>query len=117
MDSSALSAVSTAAVVTDPAPLPDPPTSPPPGTQSLTAKLIKRADNPFLMFQLDATAYPGNSGSPLWHPDSGEVLGVLNSVYIKGAKETALTAPSGLSYAIPVKYVHALLERALAEKK
>ncbi len=65
------------------------------------------------MFELDAIAYPGNSGSPVWHPDTGEVLGVVNSVYVKGAKEAALSAPSGISYAIPVKYVHQLLEQAL----
>jgi S1-C subfamily serine protease len=42
---------------------------------------------------------------------------VVNSVYVKGAKETALSAPSGISYAIPVKYVHQLLEQALPEAK
>lgn len=83
----------------------------------LNVRALKQAGDAYEVFELDAIAYPGNSGSPLWHPDSGEVLGVLNSVYVKGAKETALTTPSGLSYAIPVKYVHALLERALAEKK
>jgi len=86
--------------------------SPPAGAQGLTAKLIKRADNPFMMFQLDATAYPGNSGSPLYDGNTGTVIGVINSVFVKGAKENALTNPSGITYAIPVKYVHALLEKA-----
>jgi S1-C subfamily serine protease len=36
---------------------------------------------------------------------------------VKGAKEAALTAPSGISYAIPVKYVHQLIEKALPEAK
>ncbi|HUX30301.1 MAG TPA: hypothetical protein VMV78_06690 [Thiobacillus sp.] len=54
---------------------------------------------------------------PAWYPDTGEVLGVLNSVSVKGAKEAALSAPSGISYAIPVKYVHRLLEQALPETK
>ncbi len=40
------------------------------------------------------------------------MLGVVNSVYVKGAKEAALSNPSGISYAIPVRYVHELLERA-----
>ncbi|OYX25920.1 MAG: serine protease [Hydrogenophilales bacterium 32-62-9] len=83
----------------------------------LNVRALKQANSGYEVFELDAIAYPGNSGSPLWHPDTGEVLGVLNSVYIKGAKETALSAPSGLSYAIPVKYVHALLERALSAGK
>ena len=79
----------------------------------LNVRALKQANQVYEVFELDAVAYPGNSGSPVWHPDTGEVLGVVNSVYVKGAKETALSAPSGITYAIPVKYVHSLLERAL----
>lgn len=86
--------------------------SPPATAKRLTPKLIRRAENPFLMFQLDAVAYPGNSGSPLYDGESGEVIGVINAVYVKGAKENALKAPSGITYAIPAKYVRALLEQA-----
>ena len=75
-----------------------------------------RRKNPSKCYELDAIAYPGNSGSPVWHPDTGEVLGVVNSVYVKGAKEAALSTPSGISYAIPVKYVRALLEQAFRRK-
>lgn len=74
----------------------------------LNARTLRQAHDAFQVFKLDAIAYPGNSGSPVWHPDTGEVLGVVNSVYVKGAKEAALSAPSGISYAIPVKYVHEL---------
>jgi S1-C subfamily serine protease len=83
----------------------------------LSVRTLKQAKEPFEVFELDAIAYPGNSGSPVWHPDTGEVLGVVNSVYVKGAKEAALSAPSGISYAIPVKYVHQLLEQALQKAK
>ncbi|MEW5788397.1 MAG: serine protease [Pseudomonadota bacterium] len=83
--------------------------SPLPGARKLTANLIKRADTPFLIYQLDATAYPGNSGSPLYDGDSGQVIGVINAVYVKGAKENVLSNPSGISYAIPVRYVRELL--------
>ena len=86
-------------------------------TAQLTTRTLKQAHEAFDVFALDAIAYPGNSGSPVWHPDTGEVLGVVNSVYVKGAREAALSAPSGISYAIPVKYVHQLLEKALAEAK
>jgi serine protease Do len=79
----------------------------------LNARTLRQARDTYEVFELDAIAYPGNSGSPVWHPDTGEVLGVVNSVYVKGAKEAALSAPSGISYAIPVKYVHQLLEQAL----
>jgi len=79
----------------------------------LNARTLRQAQDPYEVFELDAIAYPGNSGSPVWHPDTGEVLGVVNSVYVKGAKEAALTAPSGISYAIPAKYVKELLKQAL----
>lgn len=81
----------------------------------LSARALKQAAAPFEVFELDAIAYPGNSGSPVWHPDTGEVLGVMNSVYVKGSKETALSAPSGISYAIPVRYVHQLLDGAVGK--
>jgi S1-C subfamily serine protease len=85
----------------------------PPGSASrLTPRLIRQAEDDFLIFQLDAVAYPGNSGSPLYDPDSGEVLGIINSVFVKGAKENAIKDPSGITYAIPAKYLRALLERA-----
>jgi S1-C subfamily serine protease len=78
----------------------------------LNVRAIRQASDPYRIFQLDAIAYPGNSGSPLWQPETGEVFGVVNSVYVKGAKETALTDPSGISYAIPSRYIEALMKRA-----
>lgn len=82
-------------------------------TAQLNVRAVKQANDPYEVFELDAIAYPGNSGSPVWHPETGEVLGVVNSVYVKGAKEAALSAPSGITYAIPAKYVKQLIERAL----
>ncbi|HNM56654.1 MAG TPA: S1C family serine protease, partial [Thauera aminoaromatica] len=63
----------------------------------------------FRVYQLDATAYPGNSGSPLYDPASGEVIGVLNMVFVKSTKEKVLADPSGISYAIPVEYLQRLI--------
>ncbi|MEO9135992.1 MAG: serine protease [Casimicrobiaceae bacterium] len=63
----------------------------------------------FPVFQLDATAYPGNSGSPIYDPVTGEVLGIVNMVFVKGTKETALSQPSGITYAVPSKNLEALL--------
>jgi S1-C subfamily serine protease len=85
--------------------------SQPASTKGLTPKLIRRAEDAFTIFQLDATAYPGNSGSPLYDGETGEVIGVINSVFIKGARENALRDPSGITYAIPVQYIRALLEK------
>ncbi len=91
--------------------------TPPPSATQLTARALRQARDSYEVFALDAIAYPGNSGSPVWHPDTGEVLGVVNSVYVKGAKEAALSNPSGISYAIPVQYVHELLERVPKQER
>jgi len=86
---------------------------PPADTRKLDAALIRKLQGgAFPVFQLDATAYPGNSGSPLYDPVTGEVVGILNMVFVKGAKEKALTDPSGISYAIPAKYLESILAKA-----
>lgn len=79
-------------------------------SRQLKAKQIKRLRDKFEVYQLDGTAYPGNSGSPVYQQETGEIVGVLNSVFVKGTKETLLERPSGISYAIPVHYVRALLQ-------
>jgi S1-C subfamily serine protease len=64
------------------------------------------------VLQLDATAYPGNSGGPVLDAESGAVIGIVNMVLVRGSRETALSAPTGITYAIPVRSLHALLEEA-----
>lgn len=78
-------------------------------SRSINAAQMARLRNPFNVFQLDATAYPGNSGSPVYLPGSGKVIGVINSVHVKESRESMLEKPSGISYAIPVEHVKALL--------
>ncbi len=80
--------------------------------KQLNARLIKRMLTEFKVFQLDAIAYPGNSGSPVYDPETGRVIGVLNSVFVKETKESVLENPSGISYAIPVSYAKQLLKAA-----
>jgi S1-C subfamily serine protease len=82
------------------------------GARVLTAKMIRAMRDPYDVLQLDATAYPGNSGSPVYDQHTGRVLGVVNSVLVKGNKEAAIEKPSGISYAIPVHYVHELMKQA-----
>ena len=77
----------------------------------LTPKMLKSLRNPFMIYQLDATAYPGNSGSALYNSETREVVGIINSVFVKGDKEAAITKPSGITYAIPVKYLRQLLNK------
>ena len=81
--------------------------------QQLNEKSIRRIrSGGFAIYQLDATAYPGSSGSPVYDPDSGEVIAIINMVFVKGTKESALSQPSGITYAIPVTYLRELIRAA-----
>jgi len=81
----------------------------------LDAAVVRRLGSaPFPVFQLDATAYPGNSGSPIYDPATGDVLGIVNMVFVKGTKEAALTQPSGITYAVPSTRLEALLKSSAA---
>ena len=80
--------------------------------RQLTAKSIGRLRDTYRVFQLDGTAYPGNSGSPLYDPADGTVYGIINSVFVQGTREAAISRPSGISYAIPAVYIRELLQQA-----
>jgi serine protease Do len=80
-------------------------------SSQLSINMLDRLEKKFMIYQLDITAYPGNSGSPLYTAQSGEVIGILNKVFVKESKETVLEKPSGISYAIPVKYLIQLAKR------
>lgn len=85
---------------------------PSPSAERLKEQAIRGLRNgTYDIFQLDATASPGNSGGPLFDPDTGEVMGVMNLVLIKNTRESALSQPSGISYAIPSRYVQELVDR------
>jgi S1-C subfamily serine protease len=74
--------------------------------RQLDANTARQLQKPgYAVFQLDGTAYPGSSGSPLFDPATGEVVGVVNMVFVKGVKESAISAPSGITYAIPANYL------------
>ncbi len=85
---------------------------PTPTGQQLNSRAVRALrEGNFQVFQLDATAYPGNSGGPLFDTESGDVLGVVNMVFVKGSRESALTNPSGITYAIPSNFVQLLLQK------
>ena len=90
---------------------------PTPTAQQLNEKTIRslRSGESFTVFQLDGTAYPGNSGGPLFDPETGDVIGVVNMVFIKGTRESALTNPSGITYAIPSRHVLDMLQANAAK--
>jgi S1-C subfamily serine protease len=82
-------------------------------SQSLDPRAIVRLrEGNYELLQLDATAYPGNSGGPVLDADTGHVIGVVNMVLVKAGRESALSNPTGISYAVPVRHVHELLKSA-----
>jgi len=79
----------------------------------LTPELAAAIRRPYMLYQLDMVVYPGNSGSPLLDPESGKVLGVINKTLATRTREHLLDKPSGISYAVPVRWIHELLARTL----
>lgn len=83
---------------------------PSPTAQQLNEKVIKRLKaGSFEVYQLDGTAYPGNSGGPLIEIENGEVIGIINMVFVKSTKESVLSQPSGISFAVPVRHLSDLI--------
>lgn len=84
---------------------------PAPTARQLDAQtLLRIRQGAFRILQLDATAYPGNSGSPVVDAETGQLVGVVNLVLIKGTRESALSSPTGITYAVPIAHVRQLLE-------
>ena len=79
--------------------------------KQLSIKMLRTMKDPYLVYQLDATAYPGNSGSALYDVNNGQVVAVINKVFVQGSKEAAISNPSGITYAIPVRYVRELFQK------
>ena len=86
------------------------------GSKKLTLAQRKKLARPFEIYQLDAVAYPGNSGSPVYDVTNGGVLAVINSVFVKKSREDVISDPSGISYAIPIRHVQRLLDQIRAKR-
>lgn len=85
-------------------------------SRELDKLMFSRLHDPYEVFQLDGTAYPGNSGSPLYDTETGAVIGVINKVFVQESKEHLLQKPSGISYAIPARYAANLLRKSAAHE-
>ncbi|TPH17764.1 S1 family peptidase [Litorilituus lipolyticus] len=83
---------------------------PVPSAGQISIKMLKSLRNPYLVYQLDATAYPGNSGSAMYDQHTGHVVGIINKVFVQETKEAVIAKPSGITYAIPVKYLRQILK-------
>ena len=64
--------------------------------KNLNPRMVARLRDPYVVFQLDALAYPGNSGSPVFDPATGDVYGIFNSVFIRETREQAIAGRAGL---------------------
>ncbi|UCG11022.1 MAG: trypsin-like peptidase domain-containing protein [Deltaproteobacteria bacterium] len=82
---------------------------PSPTARAIKKEIIATLRQPYDVLQIDATAYPGNSGSPVFRISTGEVVGILNKVFVKSKKEHLLKDPSGISYAIPSNFARSLI--------
>ena len=80
--------------------------------QLLDKKVLARLTAPYDVFQLDATGYPGNSGSPVYDSVTGEVVAVVNKGFVQSTKENVIEKPSGISYAVPINPLRELLKRS-----
>jgi S1-C subfamily serine protease len=81
-------------------------------SSQLDVEMVRRLREPFLVYQVDAIAFPGNSGCPLFLPQNGKVIGVVNSVFVRETKENVLKSPTGITYAIPIDHAVQLIEQA-----
>ncbi|REL37055.1 S1 family peptidase [Thalassotalea euphylliae] len=77
-------------------------------TRQMSIAMLKRLRDPYMVYQLDGTAYPGNSGSALYD-ETGKVIGVINKVFVQSTKEAVISNPSGITYAIPVRHLRKLM--------
>lgn len=78
-------------------------------TKELSSKRLRALRNPYDVYLLNAVAYPGNSGSPVYDTQTGEVIAMINKVLVKSTKESALTSPTAITYAISIKHLKELL--------
>jgi len=61
------------------------------------------------VYQLDASAHPGHSGSPLFDPERGDVVGIINMLLVSGTRDQARAAATGIPYAIPIRHLRDLI--------
>jgi S1-C subfamily serine protease len=90
---------------------------PSPTAHTIKKEILELLRQPYDIFQIDANAYPGNSGGPVYRISNGEVIGILNKVFVKGKKEHLLKDPSGISYAIPSNHARALIGEYYKDQK
>lgn len=80
--------------------------------RELGAQAVKRLEaDRFPVYQLDAAALPGSSGSPLWDPVRGDVTGIINMVIVRRGQGRIAPESTGISFALPIRHLRELLAR------
>ncbi|WP_157976445.1 S1C family serine protease [Parahaliea mediterranea] len=82
------------------------------GGEKLTAAQIRALRDGFLIYQMDATVLPGHSGSAVIDVETGQVIGVIVGALTRRAAFSKKMELVGMSFAIPVTYLHSLLPDA-----
>ena len=80
----------------------------------MTPELQAALKNPYNLYQLDMVAFPGNSGSPLFDGSDGTVIGIINMTLATKTREHLFDKPTGIAYAVPVRWIHDLIRRQKA---
>ena len=80
----------------------------------MTPELQAALKNPYNLYQLDMVAFPGNSGSPLFDGRDGSVIGIINMTLATKTREHLFDKPTGIAYAVPVRWIHDLIRRQKA---
>ena len=75
----------------------------------MTPQLREAIENPYNLYQLDMVVYPGNSGSPLFDAYTADVIGIINKTLAGKTREHLLEKPTGIGYAVPVRWIHRLI--------
>ena len=77
----------------------------------MNMELAEAIREPYNLYQLDMVVYPGNSGSPLFDSQRGQVIGIINKTLATKTREHLLTEPSAIAYAVPTRWIQELLVR------
>jgi len=83
----------------------------------LTPELAEAIRRPYNLYQLDLVVFPGNSGSPLFDIQSGNVYGIINKTLAAKTREHLLEHPSGIGYGVPAYWIRQLMVRSALMSK
>lgn len=78
--------------------------------ENLSAMQLRARKSGYMTYQLDAEVLPGQSGSPVYDIEKGKVVAVVQGSLSASSPLSDSKLPSRISFAVPVRYLNALLE-------